>query len=274
MTRSQYLSRFSFMIRWRLSYGEASDIISDYEDIFNQNEKTEEEVCHELGKPGKAARLLGSRFSYLCWLAVFTILAIPVIALFYSMLSFSPLQSWIGISCPQLRAYTLLFLSAVSLIISLIWFRLQRRDQGIRGTRQRCFPVSQLLVLFLFVLAATGVAAYAFYFVRKLYSFQPVYSLAHKLSALLLLLGSFSAVAALAALVKSRISDRRWSSVFVCGLTVLLISTFFYQILTSLDLHPDANNTFESLHWILMKELKGYGVIGITGLLGTGVSLC
>ena len=57
MDKQTYLKKFSYAVRWRLSKQEADEVLADYEELFSQAPREDDDlVIQKLGAPSPAAR--------------------------------------------------------------------------------------------------------------------------------------------------------------------------------------------------------------------------
>lgn len=262
MTKSEYLSRFSRAVKWRLSYQEAGEVIKDYEEIFSQSGREEAAICRELGNPSDAAKLLSNRPSYGYWLAVFCVQILSLALPFLLLLT----------SCPQfmftppleVRPTATLTLAGAGFLITFAWFRPKKEFKDPK------IPKSIFLMLgaLFFIAAVTACSTVRFF--QQHYQAGVSALAAFRLAAMVTAAGIFSVLAGLLAVFKSRVSDRRWRAVYILALTTLLINAYFLGFFVSADFSPENSYMLR----LLTGELRSYALLGASGLLASGGSLC
>ena len=79
MDKQTYLKKFSYAVRWRLSKQEADEVLADYEELFSQAPREDDDLLiQKLGAPSQAARLLTDSNFWQClaaWPFVFCCLS-------------------------------------------------------------------------------------------------------------------------------------------------------------------------------------------------------
>lgn len=251
MNRADYFKHLTRQVRWRLPAAEAEGVLADYAELLGlRPAEGDGRLVEDLGTPGRAARLLTDRRAYGRWLAVFGWLALCLAA--PALLIFRPelCQGW-----PLLPGVWLV----LGMALSLVQFR--------PGAGGRGRPMSRGLGLALVGLAAL-VAVWAVA-MGLLFSsawpglpperYGPIARLA------LCLTGGVGAAAGLAGLVMARVSDRRWSALYLLGLTAAAVCAMVMVFLVRLD--ATAENWWYP--WVLW-----WGGALAAGLVGTGVALC
>lgn len=257
MHSTYYLQRLTWAARWRLPAAEAGEVVSDYAELLEGDRRTYEEQCRALGTPRDAVRLLSTGWTYRRWLAVFAALALCLLL---------PLLWMYGLSYRyQLSRGAYLFFLLPGVVLSLIWFRWMG---GKSGTVPRRLPVLLGLTALLGLLVALmAVPAFSPRLLEPLASVIPARWLGRVYHLALCTIGLLAAAAGLAGLVLARLEDRRWISLYVLGLTVLLLAFVLYSLLSSMDLSA-LNEDWQGPYRMRMVQA------GILGLAGTGVSLC
>lgn len=263
MTKAEYLSRFSRALKWRMSYQEAEEVIHDYEELFDQNNKREEEFCRELGNPVIAAGHLKDERAFQSWLVVFGIQLLPIAIV--SCLLFSMSSYNIVISSIELQPYLVIAVSFLGIAVSFWWFRPRKEFKDKKLSKGIVFL---LIVLYLFAVSMVLLTAYFFhrlFYIGVSISFAKFFVSILKLSGIILaLLGIF-------AIVKSRICERRYRAVYILAVIFLLIIVFFFQVLTSMDFFVGNS---KSIFLLLAEEFRMYAIIGGAGILASGAALC
>lgn len=262
MTKTKYLTRFSHIAKWRLSYQEADEVIEDYEGFFAQSSRSEHEVCLELGSPAAAVSTLGGHISYGYWLIAFSIQAISLLVPFFILLVKRPPLS-LFISQPVINPYAIQALVGSGFLTSLFFFRPRKNFTDKKLPKTIIFSLEALF----FVAITLGVLTTVFFV--KLYSTDTFPAYSPQLPFMFSLSGTVFMTAGMWALVKSRMCDRRWRAVYILALTLLFICLSILDVLTCLDFTMK-----ERAFHILMQELKFDAVFGGLGLLACGGSLC
>ncbi len=265
LTKEQYLKKFSRAVRWRLPPQESEEAIADYWELVFQPERDESKLVEELGEPVQAAHLLTDVKAYRRWLAVFAVLAFGVFLVakwcftgrshFDYVFDFR--QYWFPV-----------WVLMVGVVLSQYWFRRHGQKNG---------PLSRRLILALTLVLAAGalIMGWTWHvtgpdFLARLAA-EPNKDLLHRLAwtlgDLLMYGGTLCAVAAFTGLVLAKLCDRRWLAVYGLALTVAALCAIVTFWLRSMSLDWGAG------------ELRAYFfprmvLVGIAGLLGTGVALC
>ena len=84
----------------------------------------------------------------------------------------------------------------------------------------------------------------------------------------LLFAGTVGTVFGFLGLVKARLSDYRWRSLYVMGLTVLAECVLVLALLVSTAVDASSSSVW------FVPYIYHLGIIGVAGFVGTGVSLC
>ena len=254
MDKQAYLKKFSRAVRWRLPKSDADEVLADYNEMIVQNWKEQEFIpIQELGNPVQSAKLLSEPKAYCRWLVVFGVMALCLLLPEFLLLRANFSHS------PSLLIYTLFILGAA---VSLIWFR-----PGHGEERKLSFPkglLPMLLVLLVIMAAVAGIMASL---IMQVWTFIPPEQYGRIAYGTLLLAGTAAAALGLLGLIKGRLSDRRWCSLYVMGLTGLAECVLVLALLVSPTLGASSSPWMISYAYNL-------GLIGIAGLIGVGVSLC
>ena len=265
MTREQYLKKFSRAARWRLPPQESEEAIADYREMIFREEREERRLVEELGEPVQAAHLLTDVKAYRRWLAVFAVLAFGVFLV--AKWCFTGRYQFDYILGKTHYWYPVWVLMA-GLALSLYWFRRHGQRSG---------PLSRRLILTLALVLAVGAAimGWTWYvtgpeFLERLAAEPyggPLTRQAWLLGDLLMYGGCACTLIAFAGLVLAKLCDRRWLAVYALALTVAALCTIVTFWLRSMSLDWGAD------------ELRSYFfprmvLVGIAGLIGTGVALC
>lgn len=249
MDAQTYMRRFSRWVRWRLPGAEADSVLADYADILTQRQDGDgAALVRDLGEPRQAARLLTEPRTYRRWLAAFAGMAVCLLLLLWMLL--------------RERAYQLPAALVPFFLGMALWLVRFRPHRELRGT-----PIPRGLIRLLAAMA--GIIAAAAIVVGSLFfgvweNWPPAWYgvTAHWT---LCLAGTAGAGAGLFGLVKARISDRRWSALYVLGLTVLVISATVAETQHTLAVF--------TADWWVPCAIQ-CGVAGVVGAVGTGGALC
>lgn len=250
MDQNTYLKKFSRVVRWRLPESEADEVIADYHALLTQ---CSEESTQVFGQPEHAARLLSEPKSYRRWLMAFDLLALCLLLSEFFLLRASYPQY------PAVRMYVLFFLGSVG---SLLWFRPQPGE----GHKPRLPKGLCPLLLGLLVLAAAVVGLLTG-LMQGVWQALPAGLYGRIANGSLLLSGTIAAISGLFGLINARLSDRRWCSLYILGLTTLIESVLVHALLVNMSLDTSTANWW-------MPYVIHFGVVGIAGLLGAGRALC
>jgi len=264
-----YLSRLSRAVRWYLPPAEAAEVLEDYRELIEQEPRSEEELRRDLGTPREAVRQLAQPKVYRRWLAVFGVLSVclllPGVDTVLSGLSlmlyrlFRVYSPWWGTTGKT--AWLAVPLFPLGTVLAAVWFRRS-------GAKGKTLPrgIMPLLVVPLVGMAWVWFLAWVILAER----FDVINFLFPRLgglvSATLALCILVEAAIGMFGLVKARLGDRRWRAVYVWGLMGAVLSIYLWRLLTSMTFDPSAG-------WQLPYILR-FAFITVTGLVGTGVSLC
>lgn len=223
MDKNLYWKKLSRSIRWRIPAVDANEILSDYEEmIFRYPDKQDDVSVEKLGKPVQVAKMMSQSKTYYSWLVVFGLLILflfaPEVVLIWDKVDriFSPLL------------YLPFLFGAV---ISLIWFRTNRRTES-GGSYDRKLLVMLLILLVVMIIAGSfliGLFAQSWDFIP-----YTQYGLTAHLA--LCLTGAAAAILGGYGLVQARMTDYRWCTLYVCGLTMLMVCVFVSAALRSMSL--------------------------------------
>lgn len=254
MDQKIYLKKFARAVRWRLPQSEADEVLADYQEMFSQRSESQEDLpLQELGDPVQAAKLLSEPKPYYRWLAGFGVMVLCLLLseLLLLRANFSRYPSGL--------IDALFILGTAS---SILWFR-PRRGEG----RKSPFPKRLLSMLLGLLVIIVGVAAIMASLITQAWKFIPPELYGRIAHGTLLLAGAVAAIFGLFGLIEARLSDRRWCSLYVMGLTGLAQCVLVLALLVSPAL--DASSSA----WLIPYTCN-LGIIGIVGFIGVGVSLC
>ena len=275
MMERDYLLRLSRAARWCLPPAEAAEVLEDYREIIA--DRSVEELRRDLGSPWSAARQLAQPGAYRRWLAVFTVLAaclllpgvLPVLSVLSGMAIFR-FQAygvdwlwWFPGLCDTIVPRRGGFFVAGT-ALALVWFR---RGSGEGRSRNLPKGVVPLLVLLLIGMAFQWLAAWLILAGPAEILRAMTYKIADAMR-LTMTLDMFSMGAiGMFALVKARMTNRRWQAVYILALAGCILGLSIYALWTSMDI------SFSDTGWQTPILLR-YITITLLGFVGTGVSLC
>lgn len=254
MDKQTYLKKFSRIVRLKLPKPEADAVLADYNEMFSEYSGENKEIpIQEFGKPAQAAQFLSEPKAYHRWLVLFCALAFCLL-----LSEFFLLRAKFN-HYPTVRMYILLILGCAG---SLIWFRPQQGEKQKSPLPQRL--LSMLLVLLALVIAVAAIMAGLS---LKVWAFIPPGLYGRVAYWALLLAGTVATIFGLFGLVNARLSDRRWCSLYIMGLTILAECVLVLALLVNMSL-----DTASAGWWV--PYVTNLGVMGIAGLIGVGISLC
>ncbi len=255
MEQTVYLKKFSHALHWRLPKSEAEDILADYNDLLSQHLKDDPDFTIEkIGDPFQAARMLSDAKAYHRWLAAFGVMAFCLLVCEFLLLRsrFSVLSGAVA---------HILYLAGAA--AALGWFFPRRREN-----RRSPFPKGLLpLVLGMLALGAAVGAIIFLCITQTTWDLIPAALNGRAARWALWLIGTGASVVAVFGLIQARLSNRRWCSLYIMGLTLLTECVLVLMLLTSMSLDTS------SLHW-WMPYLLDFSLTGGVGLAAAGVSLC
>ncbi len=253
MDKQTYFRRFSNSVRWRLSEQEAREVLADYEEILAEKpEELDEATLCGLGEPSHAAAVLTNQSVYRRWMVAF------------SAMAFCILMSWWLLFRGGFYHEPTLFVCVAFLLgvgLALYWFRFQRGRE-----RQKC-PKELWVWLGVLLALATVSGLVLGGLALELWEMLPdrMYGITARLA--LCISGSVAMVAGMRGLIKARLSNHRWSALYILALVVLLESVSVLALLTGIDTSTVVPN------WWVPYVMQWVAIAG-AGLLATGVSLC
>lgn len=267
--KRDYLSSLSLAARWYLPAEEATEVIEDYQDIVGREQRSEEELCRDLGTPRAAARQLAQPKAYRRWVAVFVILAagllLPAADMFLSELwglAFIVFHIDLPLSgLANSSRYAELFFP-VGIVLSFVWF--QRN-----GRKGKALPKKLWLGFPLVLLGMAWVWFFAWIvFEERFEMIQFLFPDRGWIVRLILGLNLLVAgVTGMAGLVLARLEDRRWRAVYIWALTGAMLSIFLLKFLNGMSF-DGFREGWQIPYWTRL------AVLTTAGILGTAVSLC
>lgn len=252
MNQKMYLKKFSHAIRWRLPKSEADEILADYQEIFSQRSKEKDNMLvQEFREPLQAARLLTDPKMYHHWLAAFGFMLICLLVSEFMLL--------------RPRQYPILIMIVpfvIGLVLTMIWFRSCRTEK-----KKSLFPNGLLPIFAGFIIIIVIDIVIIMGLVMQIYNFLPDSFYGVFAYWTLELTGLVATIVGILGLIKARISDYSWCSLYIMALMVLLECALILGVLTNMDLDAVTSGYWNSLGMQLC-------IIGLIGLVGVGVNLC
>lgn len=251
MNRQLYWRRLSRQVRWRLPKPEADAVLADYEELLRQRPaERDTALLEDLGTPAFAAKVLTEGKRYHLWLAAFGYLALCLLL---------PEVLLLRTSVSSLTA-PILVLMALGMGVSLLLFHPRRESAKHPMPKGLLLALGGMAVL----LVAIGVVVGGL--IGGVWQSIPPEWYGKTAYFTLCLAGIVSTALGLLGLVKARIVDRRWSALYLLGLTVLALCVLVLALLTTLDMPSGPD------WWV--PYVQRWTAVGVIGLVGTGVSLC
>ena len=276
--KKDYLSSLSRAARWCLPPAEAAEVLEDYRDLIEQEPRSEEALRRDLGSPWSAARQLVQPKAYRRWVAVFAVLAACVLppavlpllrelsgrAMFRFDAYGADWLWWFPDLCDKVIPFrTGLLLAGVAL--ALVWFR---RGNGEDKCRTLPKGVMPLLLLLLMGMAFQWVDAWIL-LAEPVKIWEWLTSKIVEALRLAMTLDMFvMGVIGMFALVKARMTDRRWQAVYILALAGSVLGMSVFALWTSMDI-----SSITVTGWQREFVIRYLGIT-VLGLVGTGASLC
>ena len=213
----KYLSRYLY---WRCPKTDADEILDDYEEILSQFPNQQyDDIEKKFGTPRQVSKMMSQPKTYYRWVGVFILLTSSL---------FIPEILLLRGSFNQFDIFCVYLIFIAGLVLSLLWFRPNY------GTKTgRSFP-KRLWTMLLGVLAVTGITClFIMGLFMKVWTFIPFdqYGLMGQLS--VSLMGTIATIMGGYGLIKARLVDYRWCTLYVLGLSVLITCISVLIILTS-----------------------------------------
>ena len=253
MDKNTYFEKLSRAVRWRLPEKEAKEVLADYEEILAEKPaELDEAALRSLGEPSAAAAALTNRSVYRRWLVAFGTMALCVVL------------PWLLLSRRAFYHELTFFVWVAFLVgagVALYNFRFQR-DLGCK----KC-PKELMMWIGVLLVTATISALVLCGLIFELWTLLPDRMYGITACWALWISGSVAAVAGIMGLIKARLSNHRWSALYILALVVLLESVSVLALLTGIDTSTVVHN------WWIPYAIRWVSLAG-AGLLATGVSLC
>lgn len=276
--RKDYLSSLSRAARWCLPPAEAAEVLEDYRDLIEQEPRSEEALRRDLGSPWSAARQLVQPKAYRRWVAVFAVLAACVLlpaalpllrelsvrAMFRFDAYGADWLWWFPGLCDKVIPFrTGLLLAGVAL--ALVWFRRGKGEDKCRTLPKGVMP---LLLLLLMGMAFQWVNAWILLHepvkIWEWLTSEIVKALRLAMTLDMFVMGFIGVFA----LVKARMTNRRWRAVYILALAGSILGMSVFALWTSMDI-----SSITATGWQREFVIRYLGIT-VLGLVGTGVSLC
>lgn len=274
--KKDYLSSLSRAARWCLPPAEAAEVLEDYRDLIEQEPRSEEALRRDLGSPWSAARQLVQPKAYRRWVAVFAVLAacillpaaLPLLAELMepAIFRFPALDlPWqIYSFCGAIVPFRGIFL-LIGMALALVWFRRGSGEERHWNPPKGAVP---LLLLLLIGMAFQWVDAWIL-LAEPVKIWEWLTSKIVEALRLAMTLDMFvMGVIGMFALVKARMTDRRWQAVYILALAGSVLGMSVFALWTSMDI-----SSITVTGWQREFVIRYLGIT-VLGLVGTGVSLC
>ena len=267
LTKEAYLKKFSRAVRWRLPPRESEDAIADYRELIFQPERDESKLAEELGNPVQAAHLLTDVKTYRRWLALFGVLAVGIFLMVkWCLTGHSQFDYFLWKTHYWFPVWVLM----TGMVLSQYWFRRYGQKSG---------PLPKRLILGSALVLAVGAAimGWTWYVTGPEFLAHiaaegayngPFTRQAWMLQYLLRGGGCFCALTALVGLVLAKRDDRRWLALYALALTLAALFVIIIFCTRSMDI------TFFGADKLRTYYFRRMVLVGIAGLIGTGVALC
>ena len=248
MNKETYLKKFSSAVRWMLPKSDADEVLADYDEILSEYSEEDENIfVKELGEPVQAAKLLSEPKVYHRWLVAFSLMAFCLLISEFLILR----ANFNNYSNTSMYIIFILGLS-----VSFIWFRPKYREK-----HKSTFPPKLLLMLFVLIVCMVVTAVIVESLFQKNWNFIPFEIYGVVVYRTLLFTGTLATIFGLFGLIKARLSDYRWRSLYVMSLTLLVECVLILAILVSMG---------SLIHFPITNLI----VIGVIGFIFTVVSIC
>ena len=270
LTKKGYMARLERWARWMLPQQEADDIIADYREIT-----ADEKLLQGLGRPRSVVRPLADSKSYHIWMAVFTVMAVCILAPGISG-TFIGAPLWLylfdGLTTRPYGAW----LAILGAVAALVWFRWKGRKTG---RLPRAIPI----LLAVFLACICWVLWFCWACSRDFDAFLEMWGqvrvwigpnagsptpASFYLSRIAMgYVAAVIAVIGVFALVRARMGDRRWAAVSVLAVAAMLTALLVLDWSGRISYDSGVEAEFREM-------LTRCYVIAAVGLAGTGVALC
>ena len=260
MKRS-YLDRLVRAARWYLPPEAAAEAIEDYREMLSGDTRSQTELVRDLGEPSRAVYLLARPGSYPRWVLLFLAMAacliLPAAALVSSELERFFTCFLFRWPVPEMfmgLTFALLFFGRKSLCPPE-----KSRPKGPVLAAVLTLLIGAALIGWiwhlLYLPAEELLERYSTGFLQHVYLFPEV-------------LGAAVTGAGLWALVRARVTDRRWRGLYLAAVTVILLSMSILNFLHLMDVTAPLTEGWQNPYFYRWLALAAVGA------LGTGVSLC
>ena len=255
MESSNYLRRLAWEARWRLPKEEAEEIIADYTELLEGDSRSAKELFRDLGTPRQAVRLLDEKDdAYHRWLATLAVLTLYIGV------------PWVCLFTQNHHANYAIFLLLLGAASSIRWFRRTGQENPPEKT-----PLPRGLRPLLALQAAAvcvGIAGWSGIIAVLNGAGWILPSQMGVLSAWIFrLAGTAAAGIGLFGVIRARMSDRRWITLYTFGMMTVVLCVQFLA-------HTSSMNLDESLFAWHMLLLKRSVLTLAAGLIASGVAIC
>jgi uncharacterized membrane protein len=273
MTTDLFLKRLYAKLKWRMTAEEARDIVQDYREILDEEQrrgKTEEQALADLGSPGQiVADIISERkpeVRHYLYRPCF-ILAVAAAALYPLMTVWSDLY---GILWPYvtLTEFKLAFILLAPIPALTAYFLGHKQSMSIAASKARTRKLYGVVIISCAITCACSIVVYAFLrsFVNKWpnYNIDSIYAIAWLLEIVPLVIGG-AWVFTIFQSVKGGLS---LSIHFVYSLLTIIIA-HYYNILTSMNFQEQTHlefiaHVFAAILWFVATAVAGIAVLRLS----------
>ncbi len=215
MNNKTFFAQLNLALHWYLPQPEADEVQEDYQDMQRQAAEDGEVFPPKEDDPQKIARSLSDRREYHRWLLAFgAMLACPLAATVFLINYYVPILDWYTASG---LIYLLFWLG---LLAALLWNRRCRQRQPAVPRPPRLLAGCAALTLFDIV--SLGLAISWTVYIRLVPSYYNMWVNGTMMNTYIALVCLTNVLYCLAALLRSRLENRRWLALYIIGITMLL----------------------------------------------------
>lgn len=246
----KYLKRLSRMAYWQLSREEASNVLKDYQGIFEQKSFNGEDLTCELDTPYQVIKRLRNTKQYFIWMSVFSVMAICALSMTVSLL---------------FREYYLWIIAGLYILgegLSIVYFRVTDCERLYTPCpKGLLLLMSAELILAFAVLSVAGMIDFNREMLLPVRDILGDENVGRTISFLIQTIASILSALSIFGIYKAKVSDRRWRALYSFGITVIGVCNFISLTLQSTNLSSGQSPWFSLI------------IILATGCVATGVSL-
>ncbi len=243
------LDRLSRAAYWQLGKEEATDIINDYKEIFEEKFSVGADLSYKLDHPYQIIKCLRNKRQYFRWISVFSIMIICLLSM---------------AACLFTGGYYLWSVAGLYFIgegLSMLYFRSLDREK-------RHEPRPRKLLLFMFaelvlalVILSVAIMSYIGFNTEMVQVFDILSSenIGRTITRVIQIIAVILSGLGVFSLYKAKVSDRRWRALYCFGITVVLLCSFVVSYQHSVNLGSDQGV------WSLFIAFLGIGCM-ITGV--------